>query len=613
MESRSTSSPSLGLLHTDSRSSHNESKPKSGTPFVGVAEKSDTVDLRQSHQRSIRSPIIRGWTWLVTDSWAMEYTGLAIAIATMGAIGAILGIFNGRPLSDWPYSLNLSTILSIFATVLKGSMLLPVCACLGQLKWSWYHHTSKRLDDFEVFDAASRGPLGAVVLLYRLRFWHLASIGSLVTLLALASDAFIQQSLIFPEKSVQGIATIPIAQSYIKESHSAIDGDNEVEQSFIPALYNGILSRDLSQSSTAISASCPTGNCTFPPYATIAMCSACTEVTSLLNSSDLDPYVPGEAWLGGTLVHSLPNGLQTWDINSGFTGLNISAAFALNTDDLLSYQPRLFNISAIWGEYNAVPRTRQAFDCVFYFCVQTFSGSVTRNDFTESVQDVYHDASMEPVDISGGKVDLNLTVPQGQLPSGINLNFNIGTAVARLNEYVTKKLVGDSGIDVTGGSQWDNDVVHGIFQQGASNFPTTMANLATAMTNAMRTISGDAAIGTASENVSYIHVRWVWLLLPLVMMVLASLLLGLTVWQSHRYRVPKWRSSALAVMEHGVQRDEEAKRNDRAGRERVGLERNSELDGWAREVRVRLRRGGCDGMEVDLVDELRSSRGGSVS
>ncbi|KAF7510290.1 hypothetical protein GJ744_006786 [Endocarpon pusillum] len=398
----------------------------------------------------------------------------------------------------------MNRILSVLATVLKGSMLFPVCACLSQLKWLWYHRTTQTLDDFEVFDAASRGPLGAALLLYRLKFWHLASIGSVVTLLSLASDAFIQQSLQFPEASVNSTAFILIAQSYSKGSDSPIDGAIEVEQSFIPALYNGILASDLSQSSSAVSPTCSTGNCTFLPYASLAVCSACTEVTALLNSSELDPAKPGEPYLGGTQLFSLPNGFYSEDIDSSFTGLNISTLHNLNTDDLPSYQPRLFNVSTIWGAYHTVPRAHQAFDCVFYFCVQTFSGSVVQNHLTESVRDVYHDPKLEAVSVMGERLSLNMTIPQGHLlPPDINRTFNVGPTMIDLSHYLSQQLIGAGGIDVTGQSIWENDVVHGIFSQNSSNFERTMGNLATAVTNAMRTISGDSAVGTACRNLPF--------------------------------------------------------------------------------------------------------------
>ena len=336
------------------------------------------------------------------------------------------------------------------------------------------------------------------------------------------------------------------------------------------------------------------------------MCSACTEVSALLNFSELEPYQPGEGFLGGKQVHSLPNGLQSWSVHSSFTGLNISTTGDLNTDDLLSYQPRLLNISAIWGDYHAKTRAHQAFDCVLYFCVQTFSGSVAQNDFQEQVIDVYHDPSLGPIFDVTSSVPLNMTVSQGQLPSGTNLTFGVGRAAIELAIYMNQ-LSGAGGIDVTGRPRWDSDVTRGIFSQGSSNFTSTMDNLATAMSNGMRSISGDMVVGKASKNVSHVHVRWPWLLLPLIMVVLAAVFLALTVWQSRRMNVPSWRSSALAVMEHGVHRTQE-RLNNRAIIAEV--ENLSELEAWAEEVKVGLRRTGQYELDIGLVDAVYGTRSG---
>lgn len=48
--------------------------------------------------------------------------------------------------------------------------------------------------DLQIFDDASRGPLGALSLILRIRWGAmLASLGALLTILALAQDAFYQQ------------------------------------------------------------------------------------------------------------------------------------------------------------------------------------------------------------------------------------------------------------------------------------------------------------------------------------------------------------------------------------------------------------------------------------
>ena len=76
--------------------------------------------------------------WLLSDSWALEYMAMTIAMAALAAIFIILIFYNGQPLGNWPHSIQLNTVLSTLATVVKGFLLMPVCACLSQLKWLWY-------------------------------------------------------------------------------------------------------------------------------------------------------------------------------------------------------------------------------------------------------------------------------------------------------------------------------------------------------------------------------------------------------------------------------------------------------------------------------------------
>jgi hypothetical protein len=70
------------------------------------------------------------------------------------------------------------------------------------MKWLWYNRIDKPLLDFKVFDRASRGPLGAVQLLLRVPILSISSIGCIVIILALASDAFVQQLLSYPLLSI---------------------------------------------------------------------------------------------------------------------------------------------------------------------------------------------------------------------------------------------------------------------------------------------------------------------------------------------------------------------------------------------------------------------------
>ena len=83
-----------------------------------------------------------------------------------------------------------------------------------------------------------------------------------------------------------------------------------------------------------------------------------------------------------------------------------------------------------------------------------------------------------------------------------------------------------------------------------------------------------------------------------------------TIWQSRRLDVPTWRSSALAIMVHGIGRDyaentgeEEIRDHDVIANDAswAGKEKVSELDKWAEGVEVSLRRRDRTGLSYGLV------------
>lgn len=93
----------------------------------------------------------------VNDWWVLEATGLLISI---GAAVGVPSLYNGRPLEECRYRLNINTAISFLAIISKPSLGPVVEERLGQLKWIWYsgprkHHS---LLDFQTFDGASRCP-----------------------------------------------------------------------------------------------------------------------------------------------------------------------------------------------------------------------------------------------------------------------------------------------------------------------------------------------------------------------------------------------------------------------------------------------------------------------
>lgn len=252
-------------------------------------------------------------------------------------------------------------------------------------------------------------------------------------------------------------------------------------------------------------------------------------------------------------------------------------------------------------DYDLMYKNTIAFDCDFYFCVQKYAGEVSNGVFSEHVIADFTggEAIYNPDDWDGR---LGITVPEGYLPSAYNLTFSMGRQSAdALFRYLGELFKGNgTGNSDSGGQAFSSDVMEAIFLKGPSNLPQTMANVAATMTNNLRIRSGTSVIGTAVALETYIHVRWLWLLLPLIMVSLATIFLALTVWLSRRWDVPNWRSSALAAMMHGVQEDETGALNMRA-LSLLGKESISELERWSELVQVRLRRRGPGGEDYGLV------------
>ena|SRR2546423_15085265 len=78
-----------------------------------------------------------------------------------------------------------------------------------------------------------------------------------------------------------------------------------------------------------------------------------------------------------------------------------------------------------------------------------------------------------------------------------------------------------------------------------------MVNLVTTMGNHIRLKGASYASGTTDAMVTFIHVRWLWLILPFSLEALTLVTLITTVILSAVRAVPIWKSSTLAPMFHG--------------------------------------------------------------
>lgn len=110
--------------------------------------------------------VLQSQTMVWGSSWTLEIICCLVSLAFLAAILVVLYLYDGKPMPDWPYGITLNALVSVLSTVMKASMVFIVTEALSQLKWSWFSKGNK-LSDLALLDAASRGPAGALVALFR--------------------------------------------------------------------------------------------------------------------------------------------------------------------------------------------------------------------------------------------------------------------------------------------------------------------------------------------------------------------------------------------------------------------------------------------------------------
>ncbi|KAF2036629.1 hypothetical protein EK21DRAFT_51413 [Setomelanomma holmii] len=175
--------------HIDNR---NQNQPPSYRASVG-----NTVNLDIT-QRLERKLAQYNASQSVFKRWLFEIVSVTTSAICMGAIIIILASLKDQALNKWPLGLTIITVLSKIAS---AALILPISEAIGQLKWSWFHgKESKDAFDFEIFDKASRGAWGSILLLIRTKGKSLAALGALLTVMLLAIDTFFQQVTNLPER-----------------------------------------------------------------------------------------------------------------------------------------------------------------------------------------------------------------------------------------------------------------------------------------------------------------------------------------------------------------------------------------------------------------------------
>lgn len=150
-------------------------------------------------------------TQAVTSSawWWWEIGGAILALACLFLTIAVLAGLDHKPIDDWGYTIQPSSLLSTLSTVGKMGLTLVVASSVSQLKWLHFLKPN-RLSHLDILDETSRaGPWDILTMFVKMRRSLLKSgpdfmvaLLALVTLGSFAIDPMIQQVLDTPQSEI---------------------------------------------------------------------------------------------------------------------------------------------------------------------------------------------------------------------------------------------------------------------------------------------------------------------------------------------------------------------------------------------------------------------------
>ncbi|PVI04523.1 hypothetical protein DM02DRAFT_725689 [Periconia macrospinosa] len=220
------------------------------------------------------------------EAWLFDILSLACAALVLTAMIILLDRYNNKPNPDWSSGITLNTILSLASMLFRVNILVPVASCISQMCWIWCSEQRRPLTHIIMFDQASRGPFGGLRALYAGIWSTLSVLGVCITVIAILVGPFFQQSISFYSAHTIDY-DIPAYASTAKAYNGSLlvhkIGSSASMAQYSPynmksAMYTGLLSSGMTAAPNA-PYSCPTGNCTWDPFPSLAYGIECTDLS----------------------------------------------------------------------------------------------------------------------------------------------------------------------------------------------------------------------------------------------------------------------------------------------------------------------------------------------
>ncbi|OHF01925.1 hypothetical protein CORC01_02803 [Colletotrichum orchidophilum] len=398
-------------------------RSKSGTPAVNISINRKPVSTStfsldsEGYQRLVRDnssyekasktecePSTVKPLWRI---WAWEVFCIFLSVSSFFLIVAVLCSYDQQPLPDWPLNITLNTFLAFFTTLAKAAFMLPVSVAISQSQWSWFLK-DRPLHDLHLFDQASRGPWGSVMLLKRIRYTHFVSLGAVLMVVSALTSPITQLAINYPVRDSVALreeAKAPAVRNMTSD-------DDRMNAGSRRALVLATLSDSTGflEPIAPTGAFCSTGNCTFERYQSLGICVKTANITSHLRVEEFDspdmidtlvlgfPKPDAKVWRA-----SLPSGLEMahqTPLAAMVDMLNGSETFAFQDDEDLK-QTRISSFTVVYTNPTSLNETwwnglsdaaaapfasevigaiydfrHEAMEFLYHLCVQTYETKI---------------------------------------------------------------------------------------------------------------------------------------------------------------------------------------------------------------------------------------------
>jgi hypothetical protein len=251
------------------------------TPSDHLAESiHSTIIASQPPPSSVRvfCYLAHVWKWELF-TWLLGTAGLLANII-------LLMRFNGVQQEYWKSNVQITAFVAALAQLSQSALLVPIASSIGQSKWGWLQK-ERRAADIEKFDLASRGPDGALRLLWHLKLRpNLVSLGALSTIMMLAFPTFVQQSVAVNTRLVESHAGSP---TYVKRAGrvsvtglQSFNFDDDTSNSV--AMFQALVTEYINPAN--VTGHCTTDFCTWEPYTTLSMCVTTDDISESLKTGN---------------------------------------------------------------------------------------------------------------------------------------------------------------------------------------------------------------------------------------------------------------------------------------------------------------------------------------